>query len=134
MKKQIATLLAGTAATVAGGLRLIQELVRRDEVEPYANGSGPSPRPDVATDAGTSGGTGAPRGQKTATSPPAPSSTVPEPSSAAASATEPAPAGRDLSRSSKAELYAIATDMDVKGRSGMSKAELIKAIETASTT
>jgi hypothetical protein len=127
MKKQIATLLAGTAAAVAGGLRLVQELVRRDQVEHHANGSGPAP-------AAASGTTGAPRGQKAATSPPAPSSTVPKPASAAASATKPAPAGRDLSRSSKAELYALATDMDIKGRSGMSKAELIKAIETASTT
>jgi hypothetical protein len=129
MKKQIATLLAGTAAAVAGGLRLVQELVRRDQVEPHANGSGPGPAPEAA-----SGTTGAPRGQKAATSPPAPSSTVPKPASAPASATKPAPAGRDLSRSSKAELYALATDMDIKGRSGMSKAELIKAIETASTT
>lgn len=125
MKKHIATLLAGTAAALAGGLRLIQELVRRDEVEPYVSGPG-----HVATSSPSSA---TPRGQKAATSPPAPSSTVPEPADAAASATSPAPAGRDLSRSSKAELYAVATDMGIRGRSGMSKAELVKAIESAST-
>jgi hypothetical protein len=131
MKKQIATLLAGTAATVAGGLRLIHELIRRDEAEPYVSGSGSAA--DSATGA-TAGDSGTPRGQKKPTSPSSPSSTVAEPVSAAASATKPSPVGRDLSRSSKAELYAVASDMDISGRSGMSKAELIKAIESASTT
>jgi hypothetical protein len=133
MKKQIATLLAGTAATVAGSLRLIHELIRRDEAEPYVSGSGSAEPADSATGA-TAGDSGTPRGQKKPTSPSSPSSTVAEPVSAAASATKPSPVGRDLSRSSKAELYAVASDMDISGRSGMSKAELIKAIESASTT
>ncbi|MBK8294292.1 MAG: Rho termination factor N-terminal domain-containing protein [Solirubrobacterales bacterium] len=41
------------------------------------------------------------------------------------------PAKAPSAKSSKAELYEIAQDLGVKGRSKMSKAELIKAIEAA---
>lgn len=109
MKKQIALALAGTAAAVAGGLRTIKDLVHRDETHSHGAGA-------------------APEGQTAPTAPPAPSSTVPSPGAPA----KPAPAGRDLARSSKAELYGIATELKIAGRSKMGKAELIRAIEAAS--
>jgi hypothetical protein len=109
MKKQIALALAGTAAVVAGGLRSIKDLVHRDEA--HSRGAGPAPEK-----------------QAVPTAPPAPSSTVPDP----ASPPRPAPAGRDLAGASKAELYGMATEMKIAGRSKMGKAELIRAIEAAS--
>jgi hypothetical protein len=92
MKKQIALALAGTAAAIAGGLRLAQELVDRGD-----HSQAPAPEP---------------------ASPPAPG-----PEKPAATA---APSG-----ASKAELYEIATKLDIGGRSKMSKAELIEAINSA---
>jgi len=125
IKKQIALVLAGAAASVAGGLRLVQELVERgDRHEP---GAGVSPAE-----------------QDRPTAPPAPSSTVPAPdspspgtppegagtgsttSSPVTPATAKAPAG-----ASKAELYEIATTLGISGRSKMSKSELVEAINTA---
>ena len=125
MKKQIALVLAGAAASVAGGLRLIQDLVE--------HGDRHNP------------GTGVkPEDQERATPPPAPSSTAPTPASSspgsppqgaetgsttskpATAATAKAPSG-----ATKAELYEIATTLDIDGRSKMSKPELIEAINTA---
>jgi hypothetical protein len=88
MKKQIALALAGTAAAIAGGLRLMQELVDRGS-------NAPAP----------------------ATSPPA--------------AARKADAASAPASASKAELYEIATELKVSGRSKMSKAELIEAINRA---
>lgn len=90
MKKQIALLLAGTAATIAGGLRLVQDLVDRGDH---------APDPTPAT-------------------PPA------------ATPQEPA-AARATGETSKAELYEVATELKISGRSKMSKAELIEAINRA---
>jgi DNA end-binding protein Ku len=99
MKKQIALILAGTAASIAGGLRMVQELVDRGDggqaQEANAHGTWPEPEPEVG-----------------------PTSTEPERSA-------PARASR---KSSKAELYELATELDISGRSKMSKAELIEAI------
>ncbi len=125
MKKQIALVLAGAAASVAGGLRLVQELVDRGDRHERAAGI-------------------TPEGQVQPTPPPAPSSTVPAPESSspgsppegaatgettskpAAAAAAKAPAG-----ASKAELYEIATTLKISGRSKMSKAELREAIDAA---
>lgn len=89
MKKQIALALAGTAAAIAGGLRLVQELVDRGNYEP------------------------------------APAATTPP-----AAPQKPAASGVP-SGASKAELYEIATELKISGRSKMSKAELIEAINSA---
>jgi hypothetical protein len=112
MKKQIALVLAGTAASIAGGLRLVQELVDRGD-RGHADPAAPStadpvpassPAPTAETsESETAGSTGAGR---------------PEASGA--------PAG-----ASKAELYEIATELKISGRSKMSKAELIEAINSA---
>ena len=125
IKKQISLLLAGTAATIAGGLRLVQELVDRGD----RHHSGAGIRPEE---------------QERATPPPAPSSTVPPPASASPG-TPPEGAGTAKTASeptgplpvvanadaSKAELYEMATKLDISGRSKMSKADLIEAINRA---
>jgi hypothetical protein len=98
MKKQIALVLAGTAASIAGGLRLIQDLVDRGDGGNASNGVRPD-REQPAT-------------------------------SAQAEPTGSGPA-RASSKSSKAELYEIATELGVSGRSKMSKPELIEAINNA---
>lgn len=60
--------------------------------------------------------------------------TGPRPAQAVETATEPeaetpeAPAERDLSKMSKAELYDLATERDIEGRSGMNKAELLEVL------
>jgi hypothetical protein len=125
VKKQIALVLAGAAASIAGGLRLVQELVER--------GDRHSP------------GTGVSRAeQERATPPPAPSSTVPAPESASPgtppagvrtadtpATTPPAATAKAPSGATKAELYEIATTLGIDGRSKMSKAELADAINAA---
>jgi len=125
VKKQIALVLAGAAASVAGGLRLVQELVERGDR--HGPGTGLSPADQERTPP-----------------PPAPSSTVPAPDSPspgtppdgagtgettsgpASAATAKAPAG-----ASKAELYEIATTLGIAGRSKMNKSELADAINAA---
>ena len=101
MKKQVALVLAGTAAGIAGGLRLIQELVERHDRQPAGTGSHPEQEPP---------------------SPAASANGKPHSESAA---TGPARANRSAS---KADLYEIATELKISGRSKMSKAELIEAI------
>ncbi len=125
VKKQIALVLAGTAASVAGGLRLIQELVDRGD----RHSSGAGIRPE---------------GQDRETPPPAPSSSVPAPEStapgtppegASTGSTTSTPASRATAKApegaSKDELYRIATTLKISGRSKMSKAELREAIDSA---
>lgn len=125
MKKQIALALAGTAATIAGGLRLIKDLV--DQGDHHQPGTGIHPDE-----------------QERATPPPAPSSTAPPPASAspgtppegagtAKTASEPTGPRPVLANAdaSKAELYEMATKLDISGRSKMSKADLIEAINRA---
>jgi hypothetical protein len=101
MKKQIALVLAGTAASIAGGLRLVQELVDRGNKDGADLATSDAPGP-----AGHSGSSA------TATSTPSARKKAPE-------------------SASKAELYEIATKLDIGGRSKMSKAELAEAINNA---
>ena len=101
MKKQIALVLAGAAASVAGGLRLVQELVDR--------GDRHSPEPP---------------------SPVKPSSKIRRPPGRPRKPAPPVTTGAP-SGASKAELYEIATKLAISGRSKMSKGELIDAINTA---
>ncbi len=125
VKKQIALVLAGAAASIAGGLRLVQELVERGDR--HSPGTGVSPA-----------------GQERATPPPAPSSTAPAPDSPSPgtppdgaetghtpSTTPPPETAKAPSGATKAELYEIATTLGIDGRSKMSKAELIEAIDSA---
>jgi hypothetical protein len=125
MKKQIALFLAGTAATVAGGLRLIQDLV--DKSDRHHSGTGirpehqeratPPPAPSSTTDAPASAAPGTPPAGAE------PGKTTSKPASAA---TAKAPSG-----ASKAELYEIATTLNISGRSKMDKKELREAIDSA---
>ena len=126
MKNQIALVLAGTAAAVAGGFRLVQELVERSD--PHESGADTYPEE-----------------QGRPTAPPAPSSTAPAPSSSspgtppeaastgstASSPTDPTPT-KAPDGASKPDLYEIATTLKISGRSKMSKAELRDAIKAAS--
>lgn len=125
LKKQIALVLAGTAASVAGGLRLVQELVDRGDRH--------------SSDTGL-----LPDGREQATPPPAPSSTTSPPESpspgsppqgAETGKTNSEPSGAATAKApsgaSKAQLYEIATSLAISGRSKMNKAELIDAINTA---
>jgi hypothetical protein len=125
MKKQIALALAGTAAVVAGGLRLVQELVDRGDRDQPATGV-------------------IPEDQRQPTAPPAPSPTQPAPPSASpGTPPEGAGAGDTASVSTgpppvvahegatKAELYEIATALKISGRSKMSKSQLKAAIDAA---
>jgi len=111
MKKQIALVLAGTAAAIAGGLRLVQDLVDRGESGHAAPTSSTEPSTAGSTPAN---GTGATANESTGSD----SSGRPEPVKV--------PAG-----ASKAELYEIATELEISGRSKMSKPELIEAINRA---
>jgi hypothetical protein len=114
MKKQIALVLAGTAASIAGGLRLIQELVDRSSSnEPAtesAAGSGAGSEPATpkasAGKAGAAGGTGGSGGTGAA-------------------------GGKTPDNASRAELYEMATKLKISGRSKMSKAELLEAVKSA---
>jgi hypothetical protein len=101
MKKQIALVLAGTAASIAGGLRLVQELVDRGNKD--------------GDDRATSGAQ-APAGHS---------------ESPAAAAATPSARKKAPESASRAELYEIATKLDISGRSKMSKAELTEAINKA---
>lgn len=96
MKKQVALILAGTAAVIAGYLRLIQDLIDRGEGSGFTSDGKPEQEGQPASaDRRESGST-----------------TV-------------------SSSASKAELYEIATKLEINGRSKMSKAELIDAINRA---
>jgi hypothetical protein len=98
MKKQIALILAGTAASIAGGLRLVQELVDRGNGAHAANEVRPGHGQPATSD------------------------------QAEPTGSEPV---RASGKSSKAELYEIATELGISGRSKMSKPELVEAINNA---
>jgi hypothetical protein len=98
MKKQIALILAGTAAVIAGYLRLVQDLIDRGQGSGAESDGKRDPEIRVA---------GAPE------------------------ATNGSGPIRVSGSASKADLYAIATKLKINGRSKMSKAELIKAINSA---
>jgi len=119
MKKQIALVLAGTAAAIAGGLRLVQELVDRGEGSHAATTSS-----TVPSAAGSAPGTGTKAAQN-----------EPVKAEHAGSAGSGNPAGSGAAKApakaSKAELYGIATELKISGRSKMSKPELIEAINRA---
>lgn len=98
MKKQVALILAGTAAVIAGYLRLIQDLIDRGEGSGFTSDGKPEQEGQPASASADRGESG--------------STTV-------------------SSSASKAELYEIATKLEINGRSKMSKAELIDAINRA---
>ncbi len=104
MKKQFALGIAGASAVLVAGWRLVQQMTDRDEgaMDPVSVAPGMPAEPAKKAKAEAEAGV-APR----------PAATTPSPNS------------------SKAELYEIAQDLGVEGRSKMSKAELIKAIEAA---
>lgn len=107
MKKQLALGIAGASAALVGGWRLINQLVNRGgETDGVAVSPG-MPAEEFAAP----GSTGAVPGRE-----PAPAATSP----AAVSA-----------KSSKAELYEVAQELDIDGRSKMTKDELLKAIQQA---
>lgn len=104
MKRQIALVLAGTAAIVAGYLRLVQELIDRGDRGKDSEAPSSSSNGDSAT-----------REQNGTAK------------SSSASGSTKAPA-----KATKSELYETATKLEISGRSKMSKAELIEAINHAS--
>lgn len=126
MKKQIALVLAGTAAAIAGGLRLVQELVDRGEGNHAATTSSTVPSAaGSAPGAGTKAAQGEPvKAERAGHAGHAGSGNPAEPDPAKGPAKAPA-------KASKAELYGIATELEISGRSKMSKPELIEAINRA---
>jgi len=107
MKKQLALGIAGASAALIGGWRLINQLVNRGgETDGVAVSPG-MPAEEFAAP----GSTGTVPGRET-------------PSPASASATVSA-------ESSKAELYEVAQELDIDGRSKMTKDELLRAIQRA---
>lgn len=104
MKKQLAFGIAGAAAALVAGWQLVRQMADRDEVvmDPVAVAPGmPAEETEVAKVKADAG-------------------VDPRPS-----------VGPPSSKSSKAELYEIAQDLDLDGRSKMTKSELLKAIEEA---
>lgn len=104
MKKVVALTIAGAAAALVAGWRRVQ----RDNAIDHPHGTGPStgtPVPEPAT--------------------------APEPSGKASE--PPAAGGRPDpgDDATKAELYELAQELDIDGRSKMSKAELLRAIREA---
>lgn len=114
MKKKLAFSIAGATAAMIGGWKLVQQLVDRgDEGHPAPAASAPAAAP------------------KPAAAPPAPPVPVSEPVAPDDSA-ETATAGEPGKETSRSELYDMATELGIKGRSKMSKKELRKAIRDAS--
>lgn len=96
-----------------GGWKLVQQLVdREDDPSPIAATPAPSFAPSSAA--------------PSSPAPPSPAS-APNPADESASTSSSAADGS----TSKAELYKIATELKIKGRSKMSKEELLKAINRA---
>mgnify|MGYP001278469179 CR=1 FL=1 len=121
MKKKLAFSIAGATAAVIGGWKLVQQLVDRDD-DGHPAPAGPAPSP-------------VPKPTAAATTPP---STAPAPAAGPGPAVEgdesPQEAKYDEpdKETSKSELYDMATELGIKGRSKMSKKELRKAIRDAS--
>ncbi len=106
MKKHLALGIAGASAALVGGWRLINELVHRDGEQTDA----------VAVAPGV----------------PAEEFTAPAEAKTGAGASPSAPQAAKASKSSsKAELYEIAQDLEIEGRSKMTKDQLLKAIQQA---
>lgn len=103
MKKQIAIGIAGASTILIAGWRLVQQMTDRDEevMDPVSVAPGMPAEPEKKQEA------------------------------EAAAGVTPKPTTKPAAKASKAELYEIAQDLGVEGRSKMSKAELIKAIEAA---
>lgn len=101
MKKQMAIGIAGASAALIAGWKLVQQMTDREEgsLDPVSVAPGMPAEPAKKAEA------------------------------EAAAGVEPKPAATPSSKASKAELYEIAQDLGIEGRSKMSKAELIKAIE-----
>ena len=119
MKKKLAFSIAGATAAVIGGWKLVQQLVDSgDDIHPAP--AAPAPRATPA-----------------APTPAAPTPAAPEPAAGpdtTVSEASPEPADSDVpdKETSKSELYDMATELGIKGRSKMSKKELRKAIRDAS--
>ena len=114
MKKKLAFSIAGATAAVIGGWKLVQQLVDSgDDIHPAP--AAPAPRATPAAPAPASPEPAA-----------GPDTTVSEASPEAADSDVPD------KETSKAELYDMATELGIKGRSKMSKKELRKAIRDAS--
>lgn len=113
MKKHLALGIAGASAALVGGWRLINELVHRESEQTDAVAVAPGvPAEEFTAPAeAASGDTG---GKSDAgASPEAPQAT------------------KASKSSSKAELYEIAQDLEIEGRSKMTKDQLLKAIQQA---
>lgn len=104
MKKQVAVGIAGASAVLIAGWQLVRQMTENEEgtTDPVSVAPGMPAEPEKKQEA-----------------------------EAAAGVTPRPAAGKPPAKASKAELYEIAQDLGVEGRSKMSKAELIKAIEAA---
>ncbi len=117
MKKKLAFSIAGATAAVIGGWKLVQQLVDRDDDgHPTPADTAPSaaPEPSAAPDP--------PPAPVPASGPVVEDDESPKPSESVEPDKE----------TSKSELYDMATELGIKGRSKMSKKELRKAIRDAS--
>ena len=108
MKKQLALGIAGASAALVGGWRLINQLVSRGSGE--TDGVAVSPGMP-AEEFSRPGSTGTVPGRPVS------------PPGATTSAVS--------AKSSKAELYEVAQELDIDGRSKMTKDQLLKAIQRA---
>ena len=114
MKKKLAFSIAGATAAVIGGWKLVQQLVDSGADIPPAPAA-PAPRATPAS----------------------PTPAAPEPAAGpdttfSEASREPADSDVPDKETSKSELYDMATELGIKGRSKMSKKELRKAIRDAS--
>jgi len=105
VKKQVAIGIAGASAVLIAGWRLVRQMTDQGDavMDPVSVAPGMPAEPAKKAEAEAAAGV------------------APKPSPAAPSAS-----------ASKAELYEIAQDLGIEGRSKMSKAELLAAINAAS--
>ncbi|MGA7396766.1 MAG: Rho termination factor N-terminal domain-containing protein [Solirubrobacterales bacterium] len=115
MKKKVALGIATASAAMIGGWKIVRQMADRGNDTTDAVAVAPGMPAEAFTE---------PDFEIPGTDAPAPR---PEASEAEAASTPPV-----SKKSTKAELYEIATGLDIEGRSKMTKEQLIEAIEAAS--
>ena len=118
MKKQLALGIAGATAALIGGFKTVRQLVDRGNEE---DAVAVAPGVPAEKSAGTSIEDLTMENE----------SATPETGGPDSSAAAPGASPAVSKKSSKAELYDVAQDLGIEGRSKMTKDELLKAIEAA---
>lgn len=116
MKKQMAIGIAGATAALIGGFKLVRQLVDRGD---GTDGVAVAPGVPAEQAADTPTGDLSRQAEKNAGA------------SGGGADSAPASAPAVSKKSSKAELYDVAQQLGIEGRSKMTKDELLKAIEAA---